>query len=169
MAAMLDMVNESREEHIITVEDPIEVVHKSKSCLVNQRQVGPHTETFARALRAALREDPDIIGIGELRDLETISLALTAAETGHFVLATLHTNSAMRTINRLIGAFPNRQHPLEIEFGARLPGVLDDIVGGLGIIRPCPRQCRLGRVVDIHLLGTTTAGHDRRVDEEPLE
>jgi twitching motility protein PilT len=109
MAALLDMVNESRDEHIITVEDPIEVVHPSKSCLVNQRQVGPHTETFARALRAALREDPDIIGIGELRDLETISLALTAAETGHFVLATLHTNSAMRTINRLIGVFPPNQ------------------------------------------------------------
>jgi twitching motility protein PilT len=109
MAALLDMVNETREEHIITVEDPIEVVHPSKKCLVNQRQVGPHTETFARALRAALREDPDIIGIGELRDLETISLALTAAETGHFVLATLHTNSAMRTINRLIGVFPPNQ------------------------------------------------------------
>jgi len=109
MAALLDMVNESREEHIITVEDPIEVVHPSKKCLVNQRQVGPHTETFARALRAALREDPDIIGIGELRDLETIALALTAAETGHFVLATLHTNSAIRTINRLIGVFPPNQ------------------------------------------------------------
>jgi twitching motility protein PilT len=109
MAALLDMVNETREEHIITVEDPIEVVHPSKRCLVNQRQVGPHTETFARALRAALREDPDIIGIGELRDLETIALALTAAETGHFVLATLHTNSAMRTINRLIGVFPPNQ------------------------------------------------------------
>jgi len=109
MAALLDRVNECREEHIITVEDPVEVVHASKRCLVNQRQVGPHTETFARALRAALREDPDIIAIGELRDLETISLALTAAETGHFVLATLHTNSAMRTINRLIGVFPPNQ------------------------------------------------------------
>jgi twitching motility protein PilT len=109
MAALLSMVNGSREEHIITVEDPIEVIHASKSCLVNQRQVGPHTETFARALRAALREDPDIIGIGELRDLETISLALTAAETGHFVLGTLHTNSAIRTINRLIGVFPPNQ------------------------------------------------------------
>jgi twitching motility protein PilT len=109
MAALVDMVNENREEHIITVEDPIEVVHPSKRCLVNQRQVGPHTETFARALRAALREDPDIISIGELRDLETISLALTAAETGHFVLATLHTNSAIRTINRLIGVFPPNQ------------------------------------------------------------
>ncbi|NNL67361.1 MAG: type IV pilus twitching motility protein PilT [Myxococcales bacterium] len=109
MAALLSMVNGSREDHIITVEDPIEVIHGSKACLVNQRQVGPHTETFARALRAALREDPDIIGIGELRDLETISLALTAAETGHFVLGTLHTNSSMRTINRLIGVFPPNQ------------------------------------------------------------
>jgi len=109
MSALVDMVNGSREEHIITVEDPIETIHRSRSCLVNQRQVGPHTETFARALRAALREDPDIIAIGELRDLETISLALTAAETGHFVMATLHTNSAIRTINRLIGVFPPNQ------------------------------------------------------------
>ena len=109
MAALVDLVNGSREDHIITVEDPIEVLHPSKSCVVNQRQVGSHTETFARALRAALREDPDVIAIGELRDLETISLALTAAETGHFVLATLHTNSAMRTINRLIGVFPPNQ------------------------------------------------------------
>jgi twitching motility protein PilT len=109
MAAFLNLVNEERTDHILTIEDPIEVVHASKRCLVNQRQVRTHTETFARALRAALREDPDVIGIGELRDLETISLALTAAETGHFVLATLHTNSTIRTIDRLIGVFPPDQ------------------------------------------------------------
>jgi len=109
LAALVDLVNEERQEHILTVEDPIEYVHAPKRCAVNQRTVGPHTESFARALRAALREDPDVIVIGELRDLETISLALTAAETGHLVLGTLHTNSAIRTINRLVGVFPADQ------------------------------------------------------------
>ena len=109
LAALVNIINEERRDHIITVEDPIEYVHAPKRCSVNQRQVGPHTASFARALRAALREDPDIIAIGELRDLETISLALTAAETGHLVLATLHTNNAIRTVNRLLGAFPPEQ------------------------------------------------------------
>lgn len=109
MAAMVSMINASRPDHIITVEDPIEYLHESQRCIVNQRQVGPHTGSFARALRGALREDPDIIVIGELRDLETISLALTAAETGHLVLGTLHTSSAIRTINRLLGVFPPDQ------------------------------------------------------------
>ena len=109
LAAMLHIVNGARRDHIITIEDPIEVLHPSRQCLVNQRQVGRHTGSFARALRAALREDPDVIAIGELRDLETISLALTAAETGHLVLATLHTNNAVRTINRILGVFPPSQ------------------------------------------------------------
>ncbi len=109
MAAFLNLVNEERSDHILTIEDPIEVLHAAKSCQVNQRQVRSHTESFGRALRAALREDPDVIGIGELRDLETISLALTAAETGHFVLGTLHTSSTIRTIDRLIGVFPPDQ------------------------------------------------------------
>ncbi len=109
MAALVNLINEERQEHILTVEDPIEYLHRSKRCLVNQRHAGQHTVSFARALRAALREDPDVIVIGELRDLETISLAMTAAETGHFVLATLHTNNAVRTINRMIGAFPFNQ------------------------------------------------------------
>ncbi|MEA2691325.1 MAG: twitching motility protein PilT [Acidobacteriota bacterium] len=109
LAAMINIVNEDRRDHIITIEDPIEVLHPSKRCVVNQRQVGPHTQSFARALRAALREDPDVIAIGELRDLETISLALTAAETGHLVMATLHTNNAIRTINRILGVFPPSQ------------------------------------------------------------
>ena len=109
LAALLNILNESRDDHIISIEDPIEVIHPSKRCVVNQRQVGRHTGSFARALRAALREDPDIIAIGELRDLETISLALTAAETGHLVLATLHTNNAIRTINRILGVFPPAQ------------------------------------------------------------
>jgi twitching motility protein PilT len=109
MAAFLNLVNEERTDHILTIEDPIEVLHPAKSCQVNQRQVRSHTESFGRALRAALREDPDVIAIGELRDLETISLALTAAETGHFVLGTLHTSSTIRTIDRLIGVFPPDQ------------------------------------------------------------
>ncbi|HEY2292558.1 MAG TPA: type IV pilus twitching motility protein PilT [Thermoanaerobaculia bacterium] len=109
LAALLNIINEDRPDHIITIEDPIEYLHPSKKCVVNQRQVGPHTGSFARALRGALREDPDIIAIGELRDLETISLALTAAETGHLVLATLHTNNAIRTVNRILGVFPPNQ------------------------------------------------------------
>ncbi len=109
LAALVDILNEERSDHILCIEDPIEVLHGSKRSLVNQRQVERHTESFGRALRAALREDPDVIAIGELRDLETISLALTAAETGHLVLATLHTNNAIRTIDRLIGVFPPSQ------------------------------------------------------------
>jgi twitching motility protein PilT len=109
LAALVNLVNEERAEHIITIEDPIEYVHPSKRCLVNQRSVKRHTESFARALRASLREDPDVIVIGELRDLETISLAITAAETGHLVIASLHTENAIRTVNRLVGAFPADQ------------------------------------------------------------
>jgi twitching motility protein PilT len=109
LAALVNIINEERDDHIITIEDPIEYIHPSKRCVVNQRQVGPHTGSFARALRGALREDPDVIAIGELRDLETISLALTAAETGHLVLATLHTNNAIRTVNRILGVFPPNQ------------------------------------------------------------
>jgi twitching motility protein PilT len=109
LAALVNLINEERREHVLTIEDPIEYVHASKRCLVNQRNVRRHTESFARALRAGLREDPDVIVIGELRDLETISLALTAAETGHFVLASLHTNDTIRTVNRLVGAFPSDQ------------------------------------------------------------
>ena len=109
MAALINLVNEERREHIITGEDPIEIIHPSKRCLVNQRQVGDHSDSFAKILRAALREDPDVIALGDLRDLESISLALSAAETGHLVFATLHTGSATQTINRLIGAFPPSQ------------------------------------------------------------
>lgn len=106
LAAMLDYINETRQEHILTIEDPVEFVHDSKKCLVNQREVHRDTHSFAQALRSALREDPDIILVGELRDLETIRLALTAAETGHLVFATLHTSSAAKTIDRIIDVFP---------------------------------------------------------------
>src|SRR5439155_13400232 len=109
LAAMVNHVNETLRGHIITVEDPIEFVHESKRCLVNQREVGPHTKSFAAALRASLREDPDVILVGELRDLETTQLAISAAETGHLVFATLHTNSAAKTIDRIIDIFPSGQ------------------------------------------------------------
>ncbi len=106
LAAMVDYVNETRSEHILTIEDPIEFVHESKKCLINQREVHRDTHSFANALRSALREDPDVILVGEMRDLETIRLALTAAETGHLVFGTLHTTSAAKTIDRIIEVFP---------------------------------------------------------------
>src|SRR5215217_1446602 len=106
LAAMVNDVNENEYGHILTVEDPIEFVHEAKKCLINQREVGPHTLSFSNALRSALREDPDIILVGEMRDLETIRLALTAAETGHLVFGTLHTSSAAKTIDRIVDVFP---------------------------------------------------------------
>ena len=106
LAAMVNYVNENEYGHILTVEDPIEFVHESKKCLINQRELGPHTLSFANALRAALREDPDVILVGEMRDLETIRLALTAAETGHLVFGTLHTSSAAKTVDRIVDVFP---------------------------------------------------------------
>jgi len=109
LAAMIDHVNKTQKEHILTVEDPIEFVHVSQGCLINQREVGRHTKSFASALRAALREDPDILLVGEMRDLETIELAITAAETGHLVFGTLHTNSAAKTVDRIINVFPTAQ------------------------------------------------------------
>ncbi|ABQ13989.1 type IV pilus twitching motility protein PilT [Dichelobacter nodosus] len=112
LAAMIDHINNNRHEHILTVEDPIEFVHESKKCLVNQREVHRDTQSFSNALRAALREDPDIILVGELRDLETIRLALTAAETGHLVFGTLHTSSAAKTIDRIIDVFPGEEKQL---------------------------------------------------------
>ena len=106
LAAMINHINENEHGHVLTVEDPIEFVHESKKCLINQREVGPHTLSFSNALRSALREDPDIILVGEMRDLETIRLAMTAAETGHLVFGTLHTSSAAKTIDRIIDVFP---------------------------------------------------------------
>jgi twitching motility protein PilT len=109
LAALVDIINSERHDHILTIEDPIEFVHKHKSCIVNQREVKAHTESFASALRAALREDPDVILVGEMRDLETIALAISAAETGHLVLGTLHTSSAPQTVDRVIDVFPPHQ------------------------------------------------------------
>jgi len=112
LAAIVDVANRSRKDHIITVEDPIEFVHQSQGCIVNHREVGIHTNSFSTALRGALREDPDIILVGEMRDLETISLAVEAASTGHLVFSTLHTSSAYKTVDRVIEVFPSSEQPL---------------------------------------------------------
>ena len=123
LAAMIDHINKTRHEHILTVEDPVEFVHESQKSLVSQREVGRHTRSFAAALRAALREDPDIILVGEMRDLETIELAITAAETGHLVFGTLHTNSAPKTVDRIINVFPtNQQEQIRAMLGGSSQG-----------------------------------------------
>lgn len=125
LAAMIDHINKTRHEHILTVEDPVEFVHVSQKSLVNQREVGNHTKSFASALKASLREDPDIILVGEMRDLETIELAITAAETGHLVYGTLHTNSAPKTIDRIINVFPvSQQEQIRAMLGESLKGVI---------------------------------------------
>jgi twitching motility protein PilT len=125
LAALVNEINMTRESHIITVEDPIEFVHTNIKSLVNQREVGSHTKSFANALKAALREDPDILLVGEMRDLETISLALTAAETGHVVFGTLHTNSAAKTIDRIIDVFPaGQQQQIRTMLAESLRGVV---------------------------------------------
>ena len=125
LAAMVDYLNHTFEGHILTIEDPVEFVHESKKCLVNQRELGPHTRSFANALRAALREDPDVILVGEMRDLETIQLALTAAETGHIVFGTLHTSSAPKTVDRVIDVFPpNQQSQIRAQFAESIEAVI---------------------------------------------
>jgi twitching motility protein PilT len=149
LAAMVNYLNESFEGHILTVEDPIEFVHSSKKCLVNQRELGPHTNSFANALRAALREDPDAILVGEMRDLETIQLALTAAETGHIVFGTLHTSSAPKTVDRIIDVFPpNQQAQIRAQFAESIEAVLTQTLlkkkGG-------------GRVAALEIMTGTTA------------
>ena len=125
LASMIDEINESREEHILTIEDPIEFLHGHKKCMVNQRELGSDAPTFAAALKAALRQDPDVILVGEMRDLETISTALTAAETGHLVFATLHTQSAPSTIDRVIDVFPpHQQQQVRVQLSVALQGVM---------------------------------------------
>jgi twitching motility protein PilT len=125
LAAIIDKINKERKGHIITVEDPIEFIHRHQSCIVNQREIGTDTKSFASALKYALREDPDVILVGEMRDLETVSAALTIAETGHLVLATLHTNSAAESINRVIDVFPSNQ---QSQVRAQLAFVLEGVV-----------------------------------------
>ena len=125
LASLLDLANRTRHDHIVTIEDPIEFLHKHKRCLVNQREVGVDTEGFATALKHVLRQDPDIILVGELRDLETVSTAITAAETGHLVLATLHTQSAAQTIDRVIDIFPpHQQQEIRAQLSTALQGIV---------------------------------------------
>ncbi|HAW50284.1 TPA: twitching motility protein PilT [bacterium] len=142
LASMVDLINQEREDHILTIEDPIEFVHSNKKCLVNQREVGPHTNSFAIALRSALREDPDVILVGEMRDLETIQMAITAAETGHIVFATLHTNSAPQTIDRIIDVFPpHQQQQIRTQLSEALTGVISQTliptIDGKGRVVAC--------------------------------
>lgn len=125
LAAMIDLINATRSDHILTIEDPIEFVHKDKKCLINQRQVGGHTASFKRALKAALREDPDIVLVGEMRDLETIEIAIETAETGHLVFGTLHTTTAASTVDRIIDQFPaDRQAQIRTMLSSSLKGVI---------------------------------------------
>ncbi len=150
LAAMIDKINRERRGHIITVEDPIEFIHKHQKCIVNQREVGTDTKSFGSALKYALREDPDVILIGEMRDLETISAALTIAETGHLALATLHTNSAPEAINRMIDVFPPTQ---QSQVRAQLAFVLEGIITQTLL----PRASGKGRVMVTEILVATPA------------
>jgi twitching motility protein PilT len=139
LAALVDLINETRSDHILTIEDPIEFTHPNKKCLVNQREVGTNTRSFASALRAALREDPDVILVGEMRDRETIELGITAAETGHLVFGTLHTSSAPKTVDRIIDVFPaDQQGQIRAMLAESLKGVVSQVLlkkkGGKGRI-----------------------------------
>ena len=125
LASMVDLINEEREEHILTIEDPIEFMHRHKKCIVNQREIGADATDFSKALKSALREDPDVILVGEMRDIETISTALTAAETGHLVFATLHTQSTAQTVDRIIDVFPaEQQHQVRMQLSIALQGIV---------------------------------------------
>jgi twitching motility protein PilT len=145
LASMLDLINEERHQHIVTIEDPIEYLHSHKNCLINQREIHSDTHSFLNALRAALRQDPDVVLIGEMRDLETIETALRIAETGHLTFATLHTNSAVQTMNRIIDVFPSHQQP---QVRAQLSFVLEGILCQTLL----PRANGVGRVLAMEIL-----------------
>ena len=150
LAAMLHALNRSQSKHIVTLEDPIEFVHTPQQCLIQQREVGTHTHSFANALRAALREDPDVILVGELRDLETIRLAITAAETGHLVLGTLHTSSAAKTMDRIVDVFPaEEKNMVRSMLSESLNAVISQVL--------CKRQDGQGRVAAYEVMVGTTA------------
>ena len=150
LAAMIDEINETREEHIMTIEDPIEFLHRHKKCMVNQREVGADTKGFNRALKSVLRQDPDIILVGEMRDTETVATALTAAETGHLVFATLHTQDAPQTIDRIIDVFPpHQQEQIRVQLSSTLMGVCTQQL--------LPTSDGRGRVVACEILIPTPA------------
>jgi twitching motility protein PilT len=148
LAAMIDRINEARHEHIMSVEDPIEFLHNHKSCIVNQREVNQDTKSFAQALKHVLRQDPDVILVGEMRDLETISLAVTAAETGHLVFGTLHTQDTPQTVDRIIDVFPpHQQHQVRAQLAIALQGIITQTL--------IPRRDGSGRVVACEVLVPT--------------
>jgi twitching motility protein PilT len=150
LSAMTDFINENCAKHIITIEDPIEFIHRNKQSLINQREVGVHTESFGAALRVAMREDPDVILVGEMRDLETVALALTAAETGHLVLATLHTSSAAKSIDRIIDIFPaGSKEQVRTQLSESISGIISQ--------RLLPRKDNKGRVMALEVLLVNTA------------
>src|SRR5512135_1896408 len=159
LAAMIDNINSSRTDHIMTIEDPIEYLHRDKRSIVNQREVGNDTESFGKALRAALRQDPDVILVGEMRDFETIQTALTAAETGHLVLSTLHTIDATETINRIISVFPPYQHKqVRIQLASVLKGIIS--------MRLVPKSDGKGRVPAVEVLIATATIKDCILDAD---
>ncbi len=182
LAAIVDEINRTRAEHILTVEDPIEFVHKHKKCIVNQREIGPDAMSFAEALKAALRQDPDVILVGEMRDLETISTALTAAETGHLVFGTLHTQSAPSTIDRIIDVFPpSQQEQVRIMIAGSLQGVVTQTllptadgngrVAALEILLPddaVRNLIRQGKVEQIYSVMQTNTGRGMQTMEQAL-
>lgn len=145
LAAMIDMINSERQEHVVTIEDPIEYLHPHKKCVVNQREVGSDTDSFKKALKYILRQDPDVVLIGEMRDLETIEAAISVSETGHLVFATLHTNSAVQTINRILDVFPPYQQP---QVRAQLSFVLQGVLSQLLL----PKASGIGRVMAMEVL-----------------
>ena len=147
---MIDIINSTRNEHIITLEDPIEYIHKHKKAIVNQREIGIDTNSYSKALRAALREDPDVILVGEMRDLDTISIAITAAETGHLVFSTLHTTGSANTIERIIDVFPSEQQQ---QIRVQLSNVLESVISQLLI----PTRDGKGRVAAYEVMHGTPA------------
>jgi twitching motility protein PilT len=150
LASIIDIINSERECHIITLEDPIEYLHRHKKAVINQREIGLDSRSFDAALRAALRQDPDVILVGEMRDHETISTAITAAETGHLVLATLHTNDAVQTVDRIIDVFPPHQQPqIRVQLAATLQAVISQAL--------LPRVDQKGRAVAVEVLLATPA------------
>jgi twitching motility protein PilT len=182
LAALIDEINRKRREHILTIEDPVEFVHRHKKCIVNQREIGPDTPSFATALRAALRQDPDVILLGEMRDLETIGTAITAAETGHLVFATLHTQSAPSTVDRIIDAFPGtQQEQIRVQLAATLEGIVTQAllptadgqgrVAALEILYPddaVRNLIRQGKVEQIYSVIQTSTGKGMQTMEQAL-
>jgi twitching motility protein PilT len=182
LAALIDEINRKRAEHILTIEDPVEFVHRHKRCIVNQREIGADAPNFAEALRAALREDPDVILLGEMRDLETIGTAITAAETGHLVFATLHTQSAPSTVDRIIDAFPGaQQEQVRVQLAATLQGVCtqallptpagDGRVAALEILFPddaVRNLIRQGKVEQVYSVMQTSTSKGMQTMEQAL-